>query len=82
MIQQLVQGHLCDKAEICRARDWALSLGLQLLASLMQVELLVAKVQSFAIPLSQRTDSQCDGTERAGSLQQLLICVVLTVPRT
>lgn len=43
MTQEMVQRFLCDKADICRARNWASSFGLKLLPNFMQVKLLVAK---------------------------------------
>lgn len=51
VLQQFLQGCRCDQAEIRRAGHRAPSLGLELLPSLMQVELLLAKTQSFAIAL-------------------------------
>lgn len=44
MTQEMVQGCFCDKADICRARDWTSSFGFKLLSNFMQVKLLVAKM--------------------------------------
>lgn len=82
VFQQLLQGPCCDQAKIRGAGHWAPSLGLKLLPSLVQVELLLAKTQSFAISLFPREKAKVRETSWAGNLQHPLPRAVLETPGT
>ena len=51
VFHQLLQRHLCDQADVQGTGDRLTGLGLKLLSHLVEVKLLVPKMQGLAVPL-------------------------------